>query len=262
MGRHKFFWRAGLAVFFVAGVLLSNSFAQNVQVIDLSSQNLRDRLYASGFIAAQPVPSWGKIVGTKNQVFNLSAGEIVFIKMDSGKTVKPGDRFAIGHVAKEVFFPGAKKKMGDLVLVPGEILVVSAGEDLVAAKIEKSHSIFFVGDMVLSPLPAPPAAMPIRSLKNIAGSILLSAEDSSNITEKEIVFLDRGRKDGVIPGDLFSVYQTGYFSEETLKTKEKLPGFKVGELVVVSVQEETSTALVTQSSQEMHVGDSVASGRD
>jgi len=182
--------------------------------------------------------------------------------MDSGKTVKPGDRFAIGHVAKEVFFPGAKKKMGDLVLVPGEILVVSAGEDLVAAKIEKSHSIFFVGDMVLSPLPAPPAAMPIRSLKNIAGSILLSAEDSSNITEKEIVFLDRGRKDGVIPGDLFSVYQTGYFSEETLKTKEKLPGFKVGELVVVSVQEETSTALVTQSSQEMHVGDSVASGRD
>ena len=105
MGRQKFFWSVGLAVIFVAGILLSYSAAQNVQVLDLSSQNLRDRLYASGFITAQPVPSWGKIVGTKNQVFNLSAGEIVFIKIDPGKTVKPGDRFAIGHVAEGSIFP-------------------------------------------------------------------------------------------------------------------------------------------------------------
>lgn len=262
MGRQKFFWGVGLAVFFVAGILLSYAAAQNVQVVDLSSQNLRDRLYASGFITAQPVPSWGKIVGTKNQVFNLISGEIVFIKIDSGKTVKPGDRFAIGHVEKEVFFPGVKKKMGDLVVVPGEIMIVSAKEDLVTAKIEKSYRVFFVGDVILSPLPAPPAAMPIRSLKSIEGSILLSAEDIRNITEKEIVFIDRGRKDGLIPGDLFSIYQTGFFTQETLKTKEQLPKFKVGELVVVSVQEETSTALVTQSSQEIHVGDKVASGRD
>jgi len=262
MGRQKFFWSVGLAVFFVAGILFSYSSAQNVQVLDLSSQNLRDRVYASGFITAEPVPSWGKIVGTKNQAFNLSAGEIIFIKLDSGKTVKPGDRFAIGHVVKEIFLPGAKKKMGDLVAVPGEIMVVSAKEDLVTAKIEKSHSIFFVGDLILSPLPAPPAAIPIRSLKNLEGSILLSFEDSKNITEKEIVFIDRGRKDGLIPGDLFSIYQTGFFAQEILKTKEQLPKFKVGELVVVSVQEETSSALVTKSSQEIHVGDKIASGRE
>ena len=262
MGRQKFFWSAGLGVFFAVGILFSFSAAQDVQVLDLSSQSLRDRLYASGFVTAQPVPSWGKIVGTKNQVFNLSSGEFIFIKLDPGKTVKPGDRFAIGHVAREVFFPGAKKKMGDLVTVPGEIMVVSAKEDLVTARIEKSYSIFFVGDVILSPLPAPPAAMPIRSLKSIEGSILLSCEDSKNITEKEIVFIDRGRKDSLIPGDLFSIYQTGFFTPEILKTNERLPKFKVGELVVVSVQEETSTALVTRSAQEIHVGDKVASGRE
>jgi hypothetical protein len=119
MGRQKFFWSVGLAVFFVAGILLSYSAAQNVQVLDLSSQVLRDRIYAGGFIAAEPVPSWGKIVGTKNQVFNLISGEIVFIKLAPGKAVKPGDRFVIGHVAKEVFLPGAKKKIGDLVVEIG-----------------------------------------------------------------------------------------------------------------------------------------------
>ena len=143
MGRQKFFWSVGLAVFFVAGILLSYSSAQNVQVLDLSSQNLRDRLYASGFIAAQPVPSWGKIVGTKNQVFNLTAGEIVFIKIDSGKNGKAGGSFCHRACGKEVFPPGAKKKMGDLVIVPGEIVIVSAREDLVTAKIEKSYSHIF-----------------------------------------------------------------------------------------------------------------------
>jgi hypothetical protein len=262
MDRLKCSWCVGLAVFFVVGILFSYSAAQNVQVLDLSSQALRDRIYASGFIASHPVSSWGRIVGTKNQAFNLSAGEIVFIEIDPGKTVKPGDRFAVGHVRKEVFHPGSKKKAGDLVVVPAQVQILSAKEDIVTAKIEKSHSILFVGDLILSPLPAPPAAMPIRSLKNIEGSILLSAEDSRDITEREVVFIDRGRKDGVIPGDFFSIYQTGFFSKETVKNRSRLPEFKVGELVVVSVEEETSTALVTQSSQEIHIGDKVASGRN
>jgi hypothetical protein len=262
MSRQKFFWSAGIAVFFVAEFLFSYSFAQNVQILDLSSQNLRNRLYACGFITSQPVPSWGKIVGTKNQAFNLSEGEFIFIKPEPGKALRVGDRFAIGHVGKEVFLPGEKKKIGNLVSVPGEVIIVNTKEGIVTAKIEKSHSIFFVGDLILSPLSPPPSAIPIRTLKSIEGSILLSFEDSKHITEREFVFIDRGRRDGLIPGDLFSIYQTGFFTEEIRKAKEKLPKFKVGELVVVSVQEETSTALVTQSSQEIHVGDKVASGRE
>ena len=196
-----------------------------------------------------------------NQAFNLSAGEIIFVKPETGTGFKPGDRFAIARRIKEVFLPGSKKKIGDLVAVPGQIVIVSAKEDVATAKIEKSHSIFFAGDLLLAPLPPAPSSIPIRSLGDVEGSVLLSLEDSRNITEKEIVFIDRGRKDGLIPGDLFSVYQTGFLTPEALKANETLPKFKVGELVVVSVQEETSTALVTQSSQEIHVGDRVVSGR-
>jgi len=260
MGRKKSFPIIGLAFLFVVGILVSTAAAQNVQVLDLSSQKLRDRVYAS-FIATQPVASWGKIVGTKNQAFELSAGEIIFVRLIPGANVKPGDRFVVGHLAQEVFLPGAKKKMGDLVVVAGEIMIVSAKEEIATARIEKSLSTFFAGDLVLSPFPNPPASIPIRSPKDIEGSILFSLEDSQNITDKEVVFIDRGRRDGLIPGDLFYVYQTGFFTEETMKAKVKLPEFKVGELVVVSVQEETSTALVTQSLQEIHIGDRVASGR-
>jgi hypothetical protein len=53
----------------------------------------------------------------------------------------------------------------------------------------------------------------------------------------------------------------GHYPEEILKdAKTRLPLNKVGEAVVVSAQEETSTALITFSSQAIHIGDQAVSG--
>ncbi len=262
MGQKKFFWGAGLSAIFLFTVLCSFVFAQTVQVLDLSPQKTRDRVYASGSITPQPPQSLGKIVGTKNQVENLTSGEVIFIQLDPGKMVRAGDRFDIGHVKASIAHPITKKWLGYLVIVPAEIVILEAKGDVVAARIDKSYQPAFLGDVILSPRLAPPATVTLRSMKNIEGTILISLEDSENITEKEIVFIDRGRRDGVIPGDLLSIYETGFFAKEILKGKEKLPQFKVGELVVVSVQDETSTALVTRSFQGIQIGDRVVSGRE
>jgi hypothetical protein len=262
MGQKRVFGGAGLAVIFLFTLLSSVLFAQTVQVLDLSPQKTRDRIYASGSITPQLPSSWGRIVGTKDQAENLTSGEVVFVKIDPGKSVKPGDRFNIGHVKASIAHPITKKWLGYLVVVPAEIVILETKTDIVTAKIDKSYQPAFLGDVILSPRPAPPATLPLRSLKNIEGTILLSLENSENITEKEIVFIDRGSRDGIIPGDLFSAYETGFFTKEILRSKERLPLFKVGELVVVSVQEETSTALVTRSSQAIQIGDRVVSGRE
>ncbi len=262
MGQKKVFFGVSLSVIFIFTILCSFLFAQSVQILDLSPEKTRDRVYASGSIMTQPPPSWGRIVGTKNEAENLTSGEVIFIKLDPGKNVKPGDRFDIGHMKASIAHPVTKKWMGYVVVVPAEIVILDTKTDLATAKIDKSYQPAFLGDVILSPRPAPPASMPLRSLKNIEGTILFSLENSENITEKEIVFIDRGRRDGIILGDLFSIYETGFFPKEILKTKEKLPMFKVGELVVVSVQEDTATALVTRSSQGIQIGDRVVSGRE
>jgi hypothetical protein len=119
--------------------------------------------------------------------------------------------------------------------------------------------------MIIPPQPPLPQAVPIRNQKKIKGIVLLSPEGAENITEKEIIFIDRGNRDGVIVGDLFSIYQKGAssVSEEFQKTeKPKLPMVKVGKALVVSVQEETSTALVTHSSQAIYAGDQVVSAKE
>jgi hypothetical protein len=80
--------------------------------------------------------------------------------------------------------------------------------------------------------------------------VISSQEGIENITSNEFVFIDRGSQDGVVVGAPFKIYQMGHYPEEILKdAKTRLPLNKVGEAVVVSAQEETSTALITFSSQ-------------
>ena len=255
--------------FILGGILICGgvpeSNAQTNQVLDLNKPALRDLIRASGFITAKPIPSWGSIIGSKDAAVNLTEGEVVYVKLEPGKEAQPGDRFAIVRKAKAVTHPVTKKKLGNMVLVPGELIIVEGKNQVVTAKINKSYRSILEGDMIIPPQPVLPQAVPIRDQKKIRGIVLLSPEGAENITEKEIIFIDRGNRDGVIVGDLFSIYQEGAasVSEEFVKLeKPKLPMIKVGKAVVVSVQEETSTALVTHSSESIYVGDMVVLGKE
>ena len=91
--------------------------------------------------------------------------------------------------------------------------------------------------------------------------MIFSQEGIENITSNEFAFIDRGSQDGVVVGALFKIYQMGHYLEEILKDEKiRFPLNKVGEAVVVSVQEETSTALITLSSQVIYIGDQAVSG--
>jgi len=264
MVRMKIALTAGLAILLILGHggFFSKSYAQSIQA-DLTKQRIQERLQAVGFITFQPLPSWGSIVGTKDAAVNLSEGEVVYIQMNEGKNVKPGDRFAVMRVGEIVAHPVTEKKMGRLVKMPGEIVILEGKGPLATAKIIKSFLPVFLGDYLVPKPVDLPEVISIRPLKGIEAITMLSPEDYKNLTHKEWVFLDRGSKDGVIVGTLFKIYQRGYFPAEVLeKEKNRLPLNKVGEAVVIAVQEETSTALITYSSQAIYIGDRAVSGTD
>ena len=103
--------------------------------------------------------------------------------------------------------------------------------------------------------------MPIRLAERIQGALVASPEGEENITQGLAVYIDLGSQDGVIPGDLFTIYQTPYYTEEAKANGGKFPQLRVGEGVVVSVNVETSTLLITKSSQGLYLGDTIVSGR-
>lgn len=256
---------AGLGI--LLSILICGGFpesnAQPNEALDLGKPELRDLIQASGYITAKPIPSWGSIIGSKDAAVNLTEGEVVYVQVERGKEVQPGDRFSIVRQGEAVTHPVTEKKLGHRVLVSGELTILEGKDRVATAKINKSFRPVLEGDMIIPLQPVLPQTVPVRNQKKIKGIVLMSVEGEDNITEKEFVFIDRGNRHGVIVGDLFSIYQQGSYSADIPSSeKEKLPLAKVGKAVVVSVQEETSTALVTHSSQAIYAGDKVVSVKE
>ncbi|MCX5908089.1 MAG: hypothetical protein NTY64_13145, partial [Deltaproteobacteria bacterium] len=184
--------------------------------------------------------------GTKDAAVNLSEGEVVYIMVEPGKEVKSGDRFSIVRLDKEVIHPETRKKMGFLVVVSGELVILSGKERMATGRISKSFRSTLLGDLIVPPSQGP-ESISIRVMKKIEAIVLHAAGNVENVTEKEFLYIDQGRQQGVIVGDHLSIYQRGTFSEEILKKeKGKVPMAKVGE--------------VLKSLQAIYIGDKAVSG--
>src|SRR4026207_1677723 len=65
------------------------------------------------------------------------------------------------------------------------------------------------------------------------------------VAQRNVVYLDRGREDGIRPGDRMDVVRTG----------GNLPKRTVGELRILSMDDKTATALITRSTARILKGD-------
>lgn len=235
--------------------------AQTGQTLDISGKMVLDRARACGFVVTKPVPFLGTIVGSQDASGNLSEGDYIYIRLEPGKEVKTGDRLTIARFSKEIEHPVTKRKLGHALYFPGRVVILGGKGPVVPAIIEKSFAAVVHGDLIMVSPPSISPAVSIRMRDGLRGVILAAAEEGENISEGEVVYIDRGIADGVIVGDLFSIYSLPYFTKEASDSKNNLPLWKSGEGVVIYVTPEASTLLVTHSNQGIYVGDVVVSGK-
>jgi hypothetical protein len=256
MRRSQYYLSYGFSFIFCFFGLSSQTLAQSSQVFAVKDAEVQGKLKYSCFVASQPIRAWGSIVGTKDAAVNLTEKEVVYILIEPSKDLKVGDRYLVLRKGVEVIHPVTKRRFGNLVGVLGEVTILSTQDEMARARIDRSLRTIMIGDLIVPTPQISPESGQIRPMKKIEAMIILTAEGTENITEMEYIILDRGLQDGVIVGDRFFVYQQGFVVNE----KFRAPSEKVGEIFIVSVQENTSTALVMKSSQAIYIGDRAVSG--
>jgi hypothetical protein len=263
MKRKKRTLNAGLILLVTAWVFIGVSpvHGQSVQTLDFSDRIVRDQVRSSGFIATAPVPSLGSLQGSRDERGNLSETDLVYIKLEPGQMVKPGDRYYLARWGEEVAHPVTKQKMGNIVRVAGMVVILDGKGQVVPARIEKSFFQVRYGDLIIPPGPDLPTSIALRLPADIQGIVVASSEGEENITQQVAVYIDRGSRAGVITGDLFSIYQLPYYTKEAKQGDPNLPLLRVGEGVAILVNAETSTIMITESVEAVHVGDIVIGGR-
>ena len=173
----------------------------------------------------------------------------VYIVVKSRETVNVGDRFIIYQPVHSV------GSYGRLFKINGVLKVTSPKDkeaDVYTARITLSFDAAMKGNL-LAPYEEPSLIFPSTrtQAKDISGSILEVTDRRTISGQVDIVYLDKGKEDGVAPGDRFAVY--GLPNRETGVSRV------IGEVQVLIVKPHTATAVVRKSIDTLIKGNAVVS---
>lgn len=199
---------------------------------------------ASGYIA-DSIVGVGKISGSPAEKSLFGNNDLVYVITDS--PVNIGDRFFIIRKGQKVIHPVTKQKMGYVKEILGiaEISKLEYGETM--AKILVSFREILSGDMLdtFSEIEPPVISGPFRK-PDIEGYVIAAQNLRIINSAYDIVYVDKGLKDGLQTGDVLRTVAVG---------SHKVPN---GIIQIISLKENTSTAIVVSSTDAVTVGNWVS----
>jgi hypothetical protein len=207
------------------------------------------------FIDAQRLETAGAVLGSPEEEKMLAAYRRAYVGLGEGQ-VEVGDRFTVVRAGREVHDPATNKMLGYHVDKLGWLEITKVGPEASEAMIKESWSDIVRGDRLV-PFVDPmhevvvhPATTPVE------GQIAMTPDDRKIMSHFDTVFLNRGSDHGLEVGNPLEIYEPGAMAEdEETKIDHRLPDTVVANLVVISVEPETSVAIVTHVSRELEKGD-------
>lgn len=176
--------------------------------------------------------------------------DTLYLRLKNPGDAAVGDLYTIFKRARKVFHPNTREYLGYLVNRLAVVRVVQADPDLTTVHVLKAYNPVAPGDPVMRfTLPSEGEADSQQvSGSDVGGRIVYLQSDMgimNLVAQRNVVYLDRGREDGVRAGDRMEVVRTG----------GGLPQRVVGELKVLSTEGKTATALITKSTSRILMGD-------
>ncbi len=218
----------------------------------------RSFLRQDGLITRRELDDAGVIEKAWAEKEMLSTYDKVYLRFKNKGAVRLGERYSIFRTGSEVKHPITGQKYGYLTRIVGTLRIEALGDGMVTGLIEQTFDDIARGDFV-GPLGSFDKQVIAKSAtRSIQGVILASlVPNVPLIGEHHVVFIDRGSKDGVEEGNLFSVIRRGDPLDSTEGDPKRFPPEDVATIVVVDVKEAASAALVIRSVRELEVGERV-----
>ncbi len=188
----------------------------------------------------------------------LVFGDTIYINKGSAQNIREGDMFLVFRPRREIFHPVTSEIMGTQIDVLGRIRVKAIEPGIASAEIVKSYNYIRVGDPIIpvseisAPLEKPfvgnSRSYGVKVGNQLIGHIISERINRPGVSFGDVVYIDVGAAQGVQPADNFIIFR---------EIGEGFPRQGIGRLTVLSVQKQTSTALVTESVKTIDIGEKV-----
>ncbi len=214
------------------------------------------------FVTRRELEESGALTAAFEEKLMLSTTDRAYARFRGRAPVKVGETYVIFKTQGPVTHPVTGELFGykSTIMGAGKVLAVDekAATLVITAAfdpIERGDYLAPWSDKLLKRVPRRPNQ---RSLDGII--VATQSALVSQIGEHHVVFVDKGRVDGVEDGNSFKVLRSGDPYGEPPATPQNdptLPREVIGDLLIVDVKEHASAALVSRSLRELFVGDRV-----
>lgn len=197
------------------------------------------------------------VLGGERERIITGAGDRIYAR---GTLLEEQRRQGVYRAANEYVDPDTEEFLGYEMLKIADADVSAQGEDVITLDIRKSNKEVRVLDRVVptEEVRIQSVFYPKASPEGVEGKILAVLGGVRDGGQFNVVALNRGAREGVEAGDVFSIYRRGELIKDPV-TKEmlRLPQERSGELMVFKAFEKVSYGLIMQSTDVVSIGDEI-----
>ncbi|MDH5477514.1 MAG: hypothetical protein OEY50_04225 [Nitrospinota bacterium] len=207
------------------------------------------------------VQSIGEIIdGEPSNQVTFSMKDVVYINRGTANGITSGMKFAVLKKGRNsVYHPVSGSYLGNMVTFEGLLEVLESNVKVSKAKVIRSYNVLERGDLI-TPYEKPllPSFDPDTPVldKDINGYIIQARDPKAGMSKGDVVYIDVGSEEGVEVSDIFNVIDNRSVVRNDGKTVEGIPKI-IGKVKVISIGENTSTAIIIASKSAMYSGDKI-----
>jgi LysM domain-containing protein len=217
------------------------------------------RAEGEGFVQPDEWEHMGTIISSEPPKILLGEGDAVYANVGSQDNVQPGDKFTIFRTGKTVLHPVTGRRIGFKVAVLGELEILEVlGKKMSSAKITYSSREITRGARIRPLEPFVKEVVLKKGVQKADGYIVATLNSVELSGRGDVVYIDVGQEEGVVPGNTFSIYTRPRSAfDPDAGTSVVVPGALLGKLVVLNVQKEAATGIIIESARQITKGDVV-----
>ncbi len=212
-----------------------------------------------GFIREKAVDAHGTIFKAQTDALLISSGTQVYIYPEpDAPLLVVGNKYTTFRTSEPVKDPETNKYIGIQYILSGVVEITSVEDEFAIGELITSYRTVQINDHLM-PYEQRAISIPIKpSKQGINGKIIKSEEEDTMIAQFSIVFIDKGEIDGVEPGQFYSLYlQESARPDPEKYSSVDLTPYLIGDIFIALTEETTSTAVVTNSIQQIIPGNLV-----
>ncbi len=226
-----------------------NGFDKNSRIL----YSFKEGFYLSTFISTNIVQDFGSLVNGPDENIFFTKLDHAYVQFDESINALPGDKFSVYTSGGNVKHPNSDRE-GYKYSIVGQVKLLRKIRDKWEVEFTEVSGTPQRGDRITAYTPKIDRITKTHNSRLIEAAILATFQPLQSILGfGDVIYIDRGRADGLEMGNVLEVY--GFKDRSTKQNITDQPTYKLGEITVITLTDNFATALVTNSLRDFYAGD-------